>query len=116
VLRLYFDEDSLNPAVIDGLARVGFDCLTCAEAGNRALADERQLEFAAGLGRVLFTQNTDDFALIHRRWSSEARIHAGIIALTDQRTLPGVQIRAVQRIAELYDEAAGLFIYLLNFA
>ena len=63
-----------------------------------------------------FTQNTDDFAAIHGRWSNAGKAHSGIILLTDQRTPPGVQIRAVASINALYEDPSGFLFFLLNFA
>jgi hypothetical protein len=76
-----------------------FDCLTVNEGGLRGQADEVQLEFATGQGRVLFTKNTADFRRLDARWRESGRHHAGIVLLTNQRTPIGVQVRAFLTLA-----------------
>lgn len=117
VFRLYMDEDSLHEAILGALRRDGFDCLTTDEAGRRTTSDEQQLEFAAEIGRVIFTHNTGHFADLHKQWVSEGRQHSGIIVLTTQVTGVGVIQRALRSIAEQFDSESirNEMIYLRNF-
>jgi len=116
VFRLYHDEDALQSGLIAALRRAGFDCLTATEAGMRGERDERQLAFATGEGRVLYTRNTADFRRLERQWQLANRHHAGIIVLTRQRTPIGVQLRAFQAMAALFtsENMADRVEFLLN--
>ncbi len=117
MLTLYHDEDSLG-TVVEALRRSGFDCLTALDAGMRARTDADHLALATQLDRVLFTKNTGDFRRLDSQWRIMGRRHAGIVALTNQRTPVGVQVRAMESLARTYDERSmrGRFVFLLNFA
>ena len=78
-VRLYFDADSMQRAVLAGLRVRGIDATTALEAGMTDRADEEQLEFARSEGRVLFSFNASDFCRIHTEFLSQGRSHAGII-------------------------------------
>lgn len=97
-LRLYFDEDSSERAVIRGLRARGFDLLTAKEAGQLTTTDPEQLDFAVQMARAIYTLNVGDFALLHREYLSEGKEHSGIIAIPEQRYSIGEKIR---RLAEL---------------
>jgi hypothetical protein len=81
-VRLYLDED-VDVALAVALRRRGIDVLTTQEAGNVQQLDEDQLTFATRAGRIFFTHNRRDFALLHKKAIEEGRSHAGII-LSDQ--------------------------------
>lgn len=117
-IRLYFDEDCSNGAVVAHLRSNGFDCLTVSEAARTAAPDESQLEFAAAAQRSVVTANTADFCRLHTAWLVAGRSHAGIIVITDQKADVGTQIRAFQRIADQFDaaELRDQLIFLLNWA
>lgn len=103
MFSLYFDEDSLQRGLIQALRRAGFDCVTAADAGMRSQPDERQLLFSTEQGRVFFTSNVRDFRRLDTEWRQSGRRHAGIILLTDQLTLIGVQLRAFQNMASRFE-------------
>jgi len=77
-IRLYLDEDVPHP-LAEALRRRGVDAVSTLEAGNRQLADEKQLEYAISQGRAIMTFNIDHFANLHRRWQAAQRVHHGIL-------------------------------------
>jgi uncharacterized protein with PIN domain len=64
-LRFHLDE-SVDPAVAEGLRRRGADVTSSHEAGLLRASDERQLEFAIAEQRVLVTHDEDFLALVRR--------------------------------------------------
>jgi hypothetical protein len=54
---VYFDEDSVNRALIRALRARGMDVTNAIDAGHTGSPDRVQLEHATGDGRVLFTYN-----------------------------------------------------------
>jgi hypothetical protein len=54
---LYFDEDSVNRALIRALRARGMDVRNAVDAGHAGSPDRVQLEHATADGRVLFTYN-----------------------------------------------------------
>ena len=66
-LSFYFDEN-IQTALADAMKTRGIDVLTTQEAGNVGVEDIRQLTYAAGKGRTMFSYNKRDFALIHYQW------------------------------------------------
>jgi len=70
-LRLYMDHH-VDAAIIEGLRRRGIDVVTSREDGTTTWDDDRLLERASLLGRVLFSQD-DDLLAIARRWQHAGR-------------------------------------------
>ena len=72
----YADENFRYP-VVEALRRRGHDVLTCHEAGraNLGLGDEIVLTDALNFGRIVLTQNCDDFKHLHR----QGLPHVGIV-------------------------------------
>jgi hypothetical protein len=81
-------------------------------------SDSEQLAFATQHGRVLFTSNVRDFRRLDAQWWRDQRQHAGIIALTDQLTPIGVQVRALVAMGDLLssEDMTNRLEYLLNYA
>lgn len=77
----------------------GCDVLTVLEAGNVGLSDPDQLAFAETQGRVTYTANQRDFALLHHRLLRTGRSHAGIVVCTWQGMPPEEQARRLIRLA-----------------
>ena len=77
-LRLFLDED-VHTVLADALRRRGHDAVHALEAKRLGLPDESQLLFAASEDRCLVTFNVGDFVLLHNRWITADRQHAGII-------------------------------------
>lgn len=102
-IRLYLDEDSENEAVLQGLRAAGVDVLTAREAGMLGASDGAQLDFAASLGRAIYTANTPDYRILNVEWLAAGREHSGIICNPEQRLPAGAQIRALLAIDASFD-------------
>jgi hypothetical protein len=64
-LRFHLDE-SVDPAIANGLRRRGVDVTTSREAGLLRSSDEQQLAFASTAQRVLVSHDEDFLALARR--------------------------------------------------
>lgn len=71
-IRFHLDE-SVDPAVADGLRRRGADATTSQEIGLLGADDRSQLDFANGESRVIVTHDEDFLALVRA-----GAAHAGI--------------------------------------
>jgi len=100
VIRLYFDADSMERAVVSGLRARGIDVTSALEVGMAESSDEEQLEFARTSRRVLFSFNVGDFQRIHTQYLSRGDTHAGIILAAQQRYSVGERIRRLQKLVE----------------
>jgi hypothetical protein len=49
VIRLYFDVDAVQCAVVSGLRSRGVNAMTALKAGGMSSSDEEQIEFARSL-------------------------------------------------------------------
>jgi hypothetical protein len=95
---LYFDEDSVNRALIRALRARGMDVTNAVDAGHAGLPDRLQLEHATTEGRVLFTYNVGDFFALHTQFRQEGQSHAGLILAVQQRYSVGEQMRRILRM------------------
>jgi hypothetical protein len=95
---LYFDEDSVNRALIRALRARGMDVTNAVDAGHAGLPDRVQLEHSTAEGRVLFTYNVGDFFALHARLREEGQSHADLILAVQQRYSVGEQMRRILRI------------------
>ena len=73
-------DENFPRQVVVALRDIGFDVLTCSEAGlaGRGVPDDEILAFATADGRAILTLNRRDFFRLRRDNSS----HAGIVACT----------------------------------
>jgi hypothetical protein len=92
-IRLYVDEDAAETAIVNALLNAGYDVLTAHQASTEGDDDLKQLEFAATLGRVVYTLNTADFAILHAKLLASGATHAGIITIPEQRYSVGEKLR-----------------------
>ena len=101
-IRFHLDE-SVNPAVAEGLRRRGIDVTTARDAGLLGASDEAHLEFARREARVLFSHDSD-FLKLHAYGTP----HAGIVHVR-QQTPVGYSIRGLLLIHQvlLTEEIAG---------
>lgn len=97
-IKFYTDEH-VGRSVVVALRRRGVDVLTVPEAGMRGAADIEHLEFAASLGRALFTQD-DDFLRLH----GQGLRHSGIV-YAHQRTSIGEIVRGLMLIYHVMSSA-----------
>jgi hypothetical protein len=95
---LYFDEDSVNRALIRALRARGMDVTDAVDAAHAASPDRVQLEHATAEGRVLFTYNVGDFFALHTQFRQEGRSHGGLILAVQQRYSVGEQMRRILRM------------------
>lgn len=102
VPKLYIDEDSCDARLIAALRRAGFDVFTADEAGTRGWDDERQLAFAASMGRVILTANAGDFAALQRSWGRSGRHQPGIVIWKRDRWSPE---RFAEHFARVMDQS-----------
>jgi hypothetical protein len=97
-IRLHFDADAMQRAVVQGLRARGVDAITAHEAGMAGATDEEHLEFARAHGRVLFSFNVSDFFRIHTDYLSQGELHAGIILAPQQQYSIGERIRRLLKL------------------
>ena len=97
-VRLYFDADSMQRAVLAGLRARGVDATTALEAGMTDRSDEEQLELARSQGRVLFSFNASGFCRIHAELLAQGKSHAGIILAPQQRYSIGERVRRLLKL------------------
>jgi hypothetical protein len=93
IIRLYFDEDSINHPLTRALRARKIDVVTALEAGTLGLDDPAQLDYAAREGRVFFSYNIGDFSQLHTIYLTEGKNHAGIIVAPQQRYGIGGELR-----------------------
>mgnify|MGYP001029073648 CR=1 FL=1 len=105
ILRLYFDEDSMDKALVRALRSRGADVLTALEAGMIAKSDEAHLAFASTRGCALCSFNVADFWRLHTLCLHEGRHHGGIVLSRQQQYSVRDQMRRLLRlIAEVRAE------------
>jgi Domain of unknown function (DUF5615) len=92
-IRLYFDEDAAERAVITGIRDRGIDVLTVQEAGMASASDEEQLAYATSEGRTVYTLNVGDFCRLHAEYLAAGKDHSGILVIPRQRYSVGEKIR-----------------------
>ena len=63
---VYLDENA-PPQLVPDLGRVGYDVIHAWDVGNREVADEVYLRWAADRGRVLFMVDIVDFQVLAER-------------------------------------------------
>ena len=95
-IKLYLDEDSINRALIKALRSRNVDVLTAQEADQMQVSDQKHLDYAISLNRVIFTFNTQDFVKLHTAYLSTGRHHAGIIVSNQAQV--GVIVRRLLKL------------------
>jgi hypothetical protein len=98
VLRLYFDEDTMDWDVIHALRSRDVEIASPSEAGLLNANDETQLSFATSRGYAIYTFNVGDYCRLHAEWLRAGREHAGIIIGAQQKFSVGEQVRRILRL------------------
>lgn len=112
-ITLYMDEDAMDRDLVDALRLRGVDVLTALDASMIAHPDDRHLDFAASIGRVLYSHNVGDFAMLHKKYVSNDVHHAGIILARQMHFSLGDQIKSLLRIVS--DQTAEQMVDRLEF-
>jgi hypothetical protein len=97
-IKLYFDEDALQNALVIALRNANIDVVTVSDVARFGFSDEEQLIWAAQQRRVIYSFNMGDFHQLHSLFLSEARVHNGIILVPQQRYSIGDQRRGLLRL------------------
>jgi len=92
-IRLYFDEDAMQHALVVALRARRVDVLTASSGGMVNRSDEEHLRHATGDGRVLYSFNIRDYSSLHAQWIASGQAHSGIILAPQQRYSTGEQLR-----------------------
>lgn len=99
MFRFHLDE-SVNPAIAEGLRLRGIDCIATREVGLRGASDVEQLAFATSQQRILVTTDDDFLALAPRQ------PHLGILYWHQERHSIGEVIRRIVRLCEQHTPEA----------
>lgn len=89
---LYFDEDSMDKALVRALQSRRVDVTTAFQEEMVEQDDKNHLSFAATHGRVLYSFNIGDFYRIHTIWLMQKKSHAGIVLSLQQQYSVGEQM------------------------
>lgn len=98
-LRLYMDHH-VPAAIARGLRARDLDVLTTEEDETTDWDDERPVERAESLGRVVFTQD-DDLLAIGHEWQNSGRDFAGIAYAHQLRITVGQAINDLELMAKV---------------
>lgn len=99
-IRIYIDEDSMKQALVTALRNAGVDAITPSDVNRTGYSDEKQLKWAKGEGRVLYSANIADFCRIHSVLMAQGGSHAGIIMVQQQRYSVGDLLRGILNLIE----------------
>ena len=81
-MRLYIDDDSVDPGLIRLLRRDGHDVQVPADVGRTGISDQSHLAYAIRDRRALLTRNSGDFDDLHDLVISAANgHHEGILVV-----------------------------------
>jgi hypothetical protein len=100
---LYMDHH-VQAAVTAGLRQRGVDVMTAYQDGTHQWDDDRLLERATQLGRMLFTQD-DDLLVIAHQWLQAGRDFAGLVFGQSVRLTVGKAVQDLELIAKVFDPA-----------
>jgi predicted nuclease of predicted toxin-antitoxin system len=83
----FYSNENFPIAMVDLLRSRGYDVLTSYEAGqaNQKIPDDEVLMYATNAGRVVITENRQDFINLHSTTSN----HAGIVICKADRDYAG---------------------------
>jgi predicted nuclease of predicted toxin-antitoxin system len=78
-MRLYLDDDSINPVLVTRLLRGGHDVVTSTDAGMLGKHDAVHLTQAIVDARIVLSHNHNDFEELHELVMIAAGHHPGIV-------------------------------------
>lgn len=99
-LRLYFDEDASEHAVIHNLRVRGIDVTSAVEEDRGGRLDAEQLAYATEQSRVIFRCNLRHFVPLQTDYLAQGKPHSGISLIHQQRFSVGQQIVRLLRLVE----------------
>ncbi len=111
-MKLLLDEHFTH-LIAEALRKDGHDVQAVNEIDLTGTSDDRLLVIARDQGRVLVTNNTQDFVPLERQWATAGETHQGIV-YTDDASVPrgtnqmGEIIRRLIRELERYPEEDAL--------
>ena len=97
-LRIYFDEDAVQHALLAALRLRGVETTSALEEGLIGVPDLAQLGWCHDHRWALYTFNVGDFCALHRDRLKSGLGHGGIIVAPQQRYPVGEQMRRILRI------------------
>jgi hypothetical protein len=97
-IRLYFDEDSMWSALLDGLHARGVDAITALNAGMVERSDTDHLDYATAQDRALCSFNVGDFYELHSQYLAAGKLHSGIIVARQQHYGVGEHMRRLLKL------------------
>jgi hypothetical protein len=101
MLLLYMDHH-VPSAIATGLRKRKVDVFTTDEDGSAVFDDDRLLDRATSLGRVLFSQDEDLLVIAHQRISS-GQDFAGVVYAHQLAISIGEAIRDLELIAKVLE-------------
>ena len=97
-IRFYFDEDSMDRALVRALRDRDVDIITALEADMIEQPDEKHLSFATAQQRVLYSSNIGDFCRLHNAWITQSRSHTGMVLSLQQHYSVGERMRYLLKL------------------
>ena len=97
-IRFYFDEDSMDRALVRALRGRDVDIITALNADMIEQPDEKHLSFATAQQRVLYSSNIGDFCRLHNIWLTQNRSHTGMVLSLQQHYSVGERMRCLLKL------------------
>jgi predicted nuclease of predicted toxin-antitoxin system len=102
----FYTDTHIAKAIVEQLRARGVDIIHCHEAGRNEASDLEHLEYAAGEGRSIVT-NDQRFRVWHEQWLEAGKHHAGIFIITKQKDNIGMVVGELLYWHEMIDGGAG---------
>ncbi|TFI55531.1 hypothetical protein BLD44_003050 [Mastigocladus laminosus UU774] len=109
--QVYIDED-VDVLVGTLLVARGFDATTVREQQMLGESDQKQLAFAASIGRCMITHNRLDFEELHTNYVVNSQFHAGILIAKRRNAYEIAERVAILLDTLTADEIANQLLYI----